>query len=208
MSAIKDDKLTLVKKLYYKDGLSMKMVGSELDVFIDAVVYFMRRHKLKRRTLKEDSVIRFKNKPLSYNLRKNLNTEQKVLKAIGVILYRGEGYKTEKSKGIDLANSDVSMVLVFMRFLREICGINEKRLRILLYCYSNQNPKNLIKFWSKVTKISENQFTKPYVRNDFKANKVGKMPKGMIHLRYADKKLLAVVMSWIGEYIKKYAPVA
>ena len=205
MVAIDIKKLNLVKRLYYTDGHSMRETGEELGVSIDAVVYFMRKYNLKRRTLKEDSVVRFKNKPLSYSLKEKLTVEQERLKMVGIALYWGEGYKTEKSSGIDLANSDVSMVLVFLRFLREICVVDEKRLRVLLYCYSNQDSQKLIKFWSKSAKIPLNQFTKPYVRQDFNNAMLDKMPYGMVHIRYSDKKLLAVVKNWIEETKMKYA---
>ena len=205
MVAIDIKKLNLVKQLYYKGGRSMREIGEELGVSIDAVVYFMRKHNLKRRTLKEDSVVRFKNKPLSYSLREKLTIEQERLKITGIALYWGEGYKTEKSNGIDLTNSDVAMVRVFTHFLREICGVDEKRLRVLLYCYSNQDPKKLLRFWSKETRIPLSQFTKPYVRNDFKPVMLDKMPYGMVHIRYCDKKLLAVVRNWIEEMKEKYA---
>ena len=205
MVALDDKKLNLVKKLYYREGYSMKKVAETLCVSADEVVYFMRKHNLKRRTLKENSATRFKNKPLSYRIKKKLTLKEEALKIIGVTLYWGEGYKTEKSSGIDLANSDVAMVSVFLRFLREVCYVDEKRLRVLLYCYSNQNPKQLVSFWSKVTKIPLKQFTKPYVRKDFNHAMIGKMPRGMVHIRYADKKLLEVVKSWIEGYKTKYA---
>lgn len=205
MVAIDNEKLELVKQLYFCEGYSMKRVAEALGVSIDAVTYFMRRHNLKRRTLQEDSAIRFKNKPLSYLVKEKLTSEQEVLKTVGVTLYWGEGYKTEKSNGIDLANSDVSMVRVFLSFLREICGVDEKRLRVLLYCYSNQDPKKLLRFWSKETKISLGQFTKPYIRSDFKPAMLDRMPYGMVHIRYADKKLLKTVIGWIEEIKIKYA---
>lgn len=205
MVAIDDMKLELIKQLYYCDGYSMRRVAEELGVSIDAVTYFMRRHRLERRTLQEDSAIRFQNKPLSYSIKENLSPDQEALRVIGVTLYWGEGYKTEKSNGIDLANSDVVMVAVFVRFLREVCCVDEKRLRVLLYCYANQDPEKLKRFWSKVTNIPLNQFSKPYVRKDFKDAMLDRMPYGMVHIRYADKKLLKTVMGWIEEIKIKYA---
>jgi len=94
---------------------------------------------------------------------------------------------------------------MFLRFLREICGITEKKLRVYLYCYENQSPKNLISFWSKETKILKTQFTKPYVRKDFRLDKIDKMPYGLVHIRYADKKLRRLILSWIEEYKHQFA---
>lgn len=205
MATIGNDKINSVKQLYYNKHYPMKKVAEKLGVSLDAVVHFMRRHNLKRRTLKEDSVIRFKNKPLSYSLKNKLTTKQKVLKTVGITLYWGEGYKTEKSHGIDLANSDIAMVLVFLRFLREICGVNKNRLRVLLYCYANQDKDKLLAFWSKKTRIPLRQFSKPYVRKDFNHAMLDKMPYGMVHIRYSDKKLLRVMKGWIEEMKTTYA---
>lgn len=205
MVSIDNRKLELVKQLYYQEGYSMRMVAERLKVSIDAVTYFMRHNGLKRRTLKEDSAVRFKNKPLSYSIKEKLTQEQEALRVVGVALYWGEGYKTEKSNGIELANSDMMMVVVFIRFLREVCGVDEKRLRVLLYCYANQDPEKLVKFWSKLTKIPLKQFSRPYVRKDYKNAMLDKMPYGMVHIRYSDKKLLAVIKGWIEEIKIKYA---
>lgn len=205
MVTIDDTKLALVKQLYYCEGYSMKRVAEKLAVSVDAVTYFMRRHKLERRTLKEDSAIRFQNKPLSYSIQQRLTQELEALRVIGVTLYWGEGYKTEKSSGIDLANSDTVMVAVFMRFLREVCGVDENRLRVLLYCYANQDQETLIEFWSNLTKIPRKQFSRPYVRKDSKDALLDKMPYGMVHIRYADKKLLKTVIGWMDEIKLKYA---
>ena len=80
MPALKDDKLAFVKKLYYKDGLSMKRVSETLNVSIDAVSYFMRRHGLKRRTFREDNRLRFEKKPLSFRIKNKLTREDELLK--------------------------------------------------------------------------------------------------------------------------------
>ena len=40
---------------------------------------------------------------------------------------------------VDFANSDKDMIIMFMQFLRKVCGVDEKRLRVYSYFYSNQN---------------------------------------------------------------------
>lgn len=203
MATLNNDYLPKLKKLYYEDKLSMEAIASSFGVSTDAVSYFMRKHSLVRRTASENEVIKFARKPLSYTLRTPKNESDRNLKIAGAILYWAEGYKTEKSKGIDFANADPMMVKVFVRFLREICGVDSRKMRVLLYCYSNQNVEKLIDFWSKMTRIPRSQFTKPYVRKDFREEQKGKMRYGMVHIRYSDKKLLAQVMQWIQEFKEK-----
>jgi hypothetical protein len=114
------------------------------------------------------------------------------------MLYWAEGGKS--TAGLDFVNSDPAMIRVFLNFLRCVCGVDESRLRVYLYCYADQDSKELIGFWSASTKIPEHQFTKPYVRSDFSESKKGKLRYGVVHIRYSDVRLLAVMKEWIAEY--------
>ena len=183
----------------------MREIADEFHVSLDAVVYFMRRNGLPRRGFKETNKINFSKKSLSFSLPKKLSNDELMLKILGTVLYWGEGYKTEKSAGVDFANSDPRMVAVFINFLRKIYNIDEKRLRGYIYCYSNQKYFEIIKFWSKITKIPTNQFTKPYIRKDFLSSKAEKMTYGLVHVRYADKKLLNIIRDDIEKLKNRYA---
>lgn len=205
MAAIDIKLINLVKKLYYKEYCSMKEIGEKFGVSWGAVYYFMKRHNLKRRTFSEENRIRFSKKPLSFCLKSNLSKSEYRLKIMGIMIYWAEGSRVGvKSEIVDFANSDPEMIKIFISFLRKICGIDESKLRVLLYCYSNQNVNNLINFWSTLTKISKIQFTKPYVRDDFKKNKVNKMFYGLVHIRYCDKKLLLTISRWKDNLIKEF----
>ena len=204
MATLGSKHLPIIKQLYYKKRMSMQDIAYELNISIDAVCYFMRRYRLTRRTVSENEAIKFERKPLSYRIKNKLSLSEDKLKLAGIMLYWAEGYKTKKSHGIDFTNSDIDMIVVFINFLRKICGIDEKRLRVLLYCYSNQNAERLIDFWNKITKIPKSQFTKPYIRNDFRLDKRDKMKYGMVHIRYSDKKLLALLLEWINEFKNKH----
>ena len=198
MANIQKNKLRKIKTLYFERKLSMREIAEKLGVSMDAIVYFMRKNKIARRSLKETRALIFKNKKLSFKEKRELSWNQERLKLAGLILYWAEGYKTIKSSGIDFANSDVGMVALFVKFLRVIYKVDEKRFRILLYCYANQNISSLIKFWSKLTGISKKQFSKPYIRTDFRKDG-RKMKYGMVHIRYADKKLFLSIMKSVEE---------
>lgn len=205
MAAIKDDSLKMIKRLYYQKLLSMKEIGDKLGVPLDAVYYFMRHNNLKRRTYSDGNKVYFLKKEPSFQIKKNLSNADYKLKIIGTMIYWAEGAKIGgRSEIVDFANSNPAMVNVFMVFLRKICGVNESKLRILLYCYANQNVNDLINFWSKLTKIPKSQFTKPYVRDDFKKNKKNKMLYGLVHIRYGDKKLLLMFNEWKDNLIKNF----
>ena len=187
-----------IKKMY-EEGNTMSDIARHFSVSLDAIVYAMRKGQIPRRTMSEMQKFRFERKPLSFTMRKVTKREEEDLILAGVILYWAEGYKTSKSHGVDFANSDPKMIKVFVKFLRTCYKLDEKRLRILLYCYSNQNVPKLIKFWSKLTGIPERQFSKPYIRESYSSSG-RKMQYGLVHVRYSDKKLLFDILERIGKF--------
>lgn len=197
----------LIRELYYRKKLSAFEIGEIIDRNESTIYKFMIRRNLSRRTFEQANEIKFDKKPLTFSLKQSLSSEEEKLKVAGIMLYWAEGAKisltTAGSKIVDFANSSPKMIEIFLRFLREICGIDEERLKVYLYCYADQNVDKLKLYWSKITRIPLSRFTKPYVRKDFKPEKRGKMKYGLVHIRYGDKKLLLQIEKWIKEYLEK-----
>ena len=189
-------------KSLYVGGCSAKEIADLYEVSIDSVFYFLRKYNIPRRNHAECNFVKFKKKKPSFELKPKLNGKNKTLKTAGIMLYWGEGSQWAGEKIVDFANSNPDMIIIFLKFLREICGIDENKLRAYLYCYENQKPKKILKYWSKITEIPKQRFTKPYIRKDYKKIKKGKMKNGLIHIRYYDKKLLDLIRVWIKNYIK------
>jgi len=78
----------------------------------------------------------------------------------GLALYWGEGSK--KRRGISLSNSDPRVLQLAIKFFQKIFHV--KKNELTGYIGINQIHKNRIEeveeYWSKVTKIPRNQFTK------------------------------------------------
>ncbi len=196
--------LALVKKMY-NEGASVRQIAEHYQVSLDSAYYFFRKNKIERRTAGQNNTLAFQRKENTFTLKENLTAFEKELKVAGAMLYWGEGSQWRGEKIVDFANSNPGMVQVFLSFLRRIYQINESKLRAYLYCYSNQNVSQLLQFWSQVTKIPTSQFTKPYIRQDFRVDKDGKMRYGVVHIRYNDKKLLNQIRDLIQEYKEKLA---
>lgn len=202
-------KLTLeeVKSLYYNKGFSARRVGELSRKSTSRVYDFMRKHELPRRVSAETNNIAYIRQKPSFALKKRLTHKEDKLKTAAIMLYWAEGYKnlSKRNRGaqIDLANSDPQMIKLFLKFLRETCGVDEERLRARLYCYANQNIDFLKKYWHGVTKVPLKQFSKPYIRKDFLLEKSGKMKYGLLHIIYSDKKLFLQIKNWINQYLNK-----
>ncbi|MFA7653437.1 MAG: hypothetical protein WCX97_00120 [Candidatus Magasanikbacteria bacterium] len=181
----------VVKELYLK-GMMGQEVAAKLNISLKQVYGSLRRQKVPRKTLQEQNRILFEKKELSFHFKENLSISDRELLIAAVMLYYGEGAKTGVT--VDLANSDVGVIKLFLKFLRKICRVNEKRLRFYLYCFSDQDVGQLINHWSSQLKVEKGLFTRPYIRSTFNKGK-RKMPYGVLHVRYSDKKLLKKILS-------------
>jgi len=202
MSKIEIEKFQEVNK-YYQSGLSAKDISLKLGVSLDAVYYFFRKHNIVRRSPKENSELLFKNKKPSFSIKSDLSNKDRELFVAGVMLYWAEGSKWSGEKIVDFANSDPSMIKIFLKFLRDICGISENKLRMYIYCHDSLSKKQLIKYWSSLTNVPMNQFTEPYVKKGLSKGGGNKMKNGLVHIRYGDKKLLNLMRFWIKDLSTK-----
>lgn len=181
----------------------MRKIANTLGVSIDAVTYVLRKTQVPRRSPQETNAITFANKPLSFHICKPRSKKEQEINLIGAMLYWAEGYKTQKAKGVDFANSDPEMVRLFMLFLRTRYRFDKERLRILLYCFSDQDQKQLLHFWSRLLQIPPSQFTKPYVRKKTTPSSRA-MRYGLVHIRYSDKRMLKDLLNLIHSYVQSY----
>lgn len=180
--------------MYYQEGLGAIELAKKLKKSYSQIYKFMKRRNWTRRLASETNKIKFLRTPLSYAKKGSLTLEEKHLHTAGLMLYWAEGSKVGKFV-VDFVNSNSQMTYLFLHMLKTVYQINPERIRILLYCYSNHNPSKLVAYWSNLLKVPITQFTKPYVRHNFDPNKSHKMPNGLIHIRYADTRLLSQIMA-------------
>ena len=119
MATLSHDKLKLVRHLYYKKQLSAKEIAQLLDVSLDAVYYFMRSNGLARRSYAEFNQVRFNKKPPSFKLKKRLLPKDRELKALGTMLYWGEGFQSDHADIVDFANSKPAMISLFLKYFEQ-----------------------------------------------------------------------------------------
>ncbi len=121
---------------------------------------------------------------------------------IGVALYWAEGYKIEKQKRtpqICFVNSDPYMIALFLRFLREIIGAQEEKLKPTIHLYIDTDKKAIVNFWSKITRIPKKNFH--FVNQISRASK-GKrsfnaLPFGTLKLVFSGRQNSFRVKGWI-----------
>jgi hypothetical protein len=189
-----------IRDLYWKESYTAGEIAKKLKLSSWSIYEFMRRHNIPRRSYSDANYVFYSDKP-QFKLKEKLNSSEEQLKIAGIMLYWAEG--TLIGSTVDFTNSNPRMIKVFLRFLREVCGISNNRLRIYLYAYTYQDLKKLRSYWSSLTGVPLSQFTKPYIRAG-NPNACGrKLLYGLVHVRYNDTKLLENIKAWINEYISK-----
>jgi len=111
---------------------------------------------------------------------------------LGSALYLCEGTKARVSGNghkifaVEFTNKDERAVLIFLKFLREVIGADELRIKAELFIYPDHNEQNLVNYWSELTGISRNRFNKTILLKQknikFKPN-----PIGTLKVRYSHK---------------------
>lgn len=124
----------------------------------------------------------------------NISIEE--LKILGISLYWAEGGKTKNM--VRVSNSDPAIIKLMMRFFREICLVDEKKFKVQIHTHSHLNVREAEDYWSKVTKIPNNQFFKTYTKpSKASLGKKDSLPFGTVQVYVCDTKLFLKIMGWI-----------
>jgi len=150
-----------LRRLYWDKKRSVPEIAKTVKANPQVLYELMRREGISRRSYTDSNYLVNRHLP-QFRLRERLTAEQERLRLAGLMLYWAEGAKRSRHT-VDLANTDSQLIQIFLRFLREVCGVAESRLRIYLYVYEGQNVHAIRKYWSRLTRIPEKQFLKPYV---------------------------------------------
>lgn len=189
----------------YKTGYSMMLISEKMNISHNTVKYYLDKNGIPRRNLTEAGYLAHLHRfgRMSFRVKENLNSEEEKLKITGIMLYWAEGYKRNNDSSVAFSNSDPEMIKTFLRFLREICGIQEKRLRALLFLFKDQDEVYLKRRWSKILSLPIDQFNLSFIRKSRSdiGNYKRKSEFGTLLLRYNDKRLLNQILLWINEYI-------
>lgn len=207
--------------LLRKKGLSIKKIAIKLRISSSTANIWLKNVKLTREQKerlyknahdpffgkrKQHVLNQIKKKEREINKEKKLGIKDigkltaRELFISGVGLYWAEGFKKDRRLGF--ANSDPSMIKLFIKWLTGYCNVpkDQIRLRVCLNISHNHRIKEVEKYWSELTEIPLNHFQKPFFQK-FKWKK--KYPNennyfGVLRIR-ANKqlKLFRRISGWI-----------
>ncbi len=76
------------------------------------------------------------------------------------MLYLGEGAKTNSTT---LASSDARIARFFVSSLQTLYDVPTEKIRCHLHLRSDQDPEELVRYWSKTLKLPRENFGKPLI---------------------------------------------
>lgn len=153
-----------------KDGLSYNEILRKVPVSKSTLSTWLRdvdiAKKIKQRLTEKRKLAQQKAQAACRNNRicREKETIQKARKEIGLIsrkdlliigavLYWAEGSKQKEhnvSQRVSFGNSDPSMVLLFIRWIKEICQIQKENLVYSLYIHEKADIEKAKSFWEKL----------------------------------------------------------
>lgn len=109
-----------------------------------------------------------------------------------IAMYWGEGDKCTKGL-VRITNTDPQMLVIFRRFLVEICNVPEAKLRGALFLYSDLNESLCREYW--VTQVGIRRFHKTMFLPSRHSSK--RLPYGTCTLTVSSSYLKHKMLTWI-----------
>jgi len=119
----------------------------------------------------------------------------KPLFLIGLSLYWAEGDKNELER-VKFTNSDPRMITFMMKWFKEICEVPQEKFRIALHIHNLHSRKNVVKYWSEITRIPKKQFHKLYIKPTALKYRRNILYNGTCAIIVNDKKLFRKIVGW------------
>jgi chaperonin cofactor prefoldin len=192
-------------KILRNKGYSLNDISKILRISSTTVFYWIRNIKLnkeaqiilnrrmilnrKRATetkQKEKEIQISKIKKVILNELKNIEYDQIVYKLLCSFLFWSEGNKITTS--VSFINSDPEMIEVFLFLLRKSYKIDEKKFRDLVHIHEYHDENNILNYWSKISNIPIEQFSKSYLKPHTGIRKKENY-LGSFRIRYYDAKI-------------------
>lgn len=104
------------------------------------------------------------------------------------LLYWCEGEKDRNDTTFTFSNSDSQLIRAFMKLMRHALILDEQKFRVRMHLHEYHDETSQRKFWSKITGISEQQFSKTYWK-PHTAKTIKNGYPGCVHIEYYDVKM-------------------
>jgi len=114
----------------------------------------------------------------------------------GLMLYWAEGDKSETLERVGFSNSDPEMIILAMRWFREVCRVPEEKFRIGLFVHELHCRKDVENYWSEIANVPLSQFHKTYVKPTSLGHRRNILYNGTCSVIINNKELFRKIKGW------------
>lgn len=132
-------------------------ISNELNVSVSAVDWWMKKHNISKRARSAANYEKYNKNGDPFKIKHITNLNDALLYGLGVGMFWGEGNKVS-STSLRLGNTDSALIRIYLKFLRDICGVNEKKIRFGLQIFNDSDPINAKNFWIEELSVESDQF--------------------------------------------------
>lgn len=129
-------------------------IARGLSVTPATVIYWMKKHNLKRRSNSECAYVKQNPNGDPFSVKNKLTAKEKELFLSGLMLYWAEGSRKNRHV-IQMANLDYRLLLLFTKFLKRICGVREDKLCLNIQLFRRFDKDKTRNYWSRTLGISK-----------------------------------------------------
>lgn len=191
-----------VLKGLYDSGKSMKDISKTLGCSEHKITYWMQKFDINRRTRSEATYLKANPNGDPFTIRTNLTKNENTLLYLSLGIYWGEGTKAGKHV-VRVSNTDPKMLVIFRKFLLEICQVNPSKIKYNIVCFNDTIPETASAYWGNKLEISSSKFGKiTQIPSQGKGTYKNKSKYGVCSVSVSNIKLKA----WIMEQINSLTP--
>jgi hypothetical protein len=186
-----------LENMYGAKKLSVSEIAEQLDCSEGKVNYYLKRHNIRKRTISEAVYQKHNPNGDPFKFVPPNTMPDMFLYGLGIGLFWGEGTKMNKFS-LRLGNTDPHLIKNYLRFLKTIFNVDEKRLRFGLQIFSTMNSKEALQFWCKHLQVKPTKFYKITVTPPRgKGTYTRKIQHGVLTVYFNNKKLRDMICSTI-----------
>lgn len=142
----------------------VRLTEAQVEKIKEKVFNVLQKGRIKAQKIQKYKRIKKEKSLFTKGLSEIDKLNKRELLIAGVSLYWSEGFKNRHEHRLGFCNSDPEMIRFYVRWLKEVLGVEKKDLVVRLSI--NQSYKEKVKeieeWWSKITGISLKQFTKTF----------------------------------------------
>lgn len=155
------------------------------------------RENSQKRILKTTQKIEEIKKSSAENIK---NISKRELWLMGIMLYWKEGSENDLRKGVKFTSSNPYLIKLFLKWLQEVGKIKNEEIGFDIFVNQDKKDsiKNIVSYWSKITRFPKNNFSHIYYQKNNskkkrkKRNRVSKSSDfGFIKIRVRASSMLA-----------------